>query len=54
MDSRAGSVPGLLLPVQFGSVFSSETRFRFFSVSVLLTTKTPPGVESANTSVGLI
>jgi len=39
---------------RFGSVFSSETRFRVFSVSVLLTTKTPPGVESANTSVGLI
>lgn len=52
--TRAGSVPRLLLPVRFGSVFSSKTRFRFFSVSVLLTTKTPPDVESASPSVGLI
>jgi len=27
---------------RFGSVFSSKTRFRFFSVSVLLTTKSLP------------
>ena len=39
---------------RFGSVLALKLGFGFFSVSVLLTTKTPPDVESASPSVGLI